>query len=192
MANQLKGLDAFQVLRSVYELTNNTLRVSVIDGSTGSGTGFEVIISHINDSIRLGDGTNFITSTNLASKYGLDVHIINASLPLPLNAATESTLANIDSKLNTLGQKPSATSVPVVIAGDQSQIPVNTIKLFDKMYDSGIQTYPTSVQEVITTYLGGLLGTPVQRVTITYSDSTKNDLINFQREYWNGLTWVIG
>lgn len=46
------------------------------------------------------------------------------SLPLPTGAATEITLASIDSKLNTLGQKTSAFSVPVVLASDQSPIEV--------------------------------------------------------------------
>ena len=49
------------------------------------------------------------------------------SLPLPLGAATESTLSSVDSKLNTLGQKNSLGSVPVVIANDQSLITTSQI-----------------------------------------------------------------
>lgn len=48
-----------------------------------------------------------------------------ASLPLPTGAATEATLLSIDGKLNSLGQKASAGSVPVVIASDQSPIDVS-------------------------------------------------------------------
>jgi hypothetical protein len=77
VANDLKGLDAPQVLRSVYDDTKNTLRVSIIDGSTGGGGGFEVIISHTDDSIRLGDGTNYFTSTSLSGKVALDVNTVN-------------------------------------------------------------------------------------------------------------------
>lgn len=77
MANNLKGLDAPQVLRSVYDETKNTLRVSVVDGSSGGAGGFEVIITHTDDSIRLGDGTNYFTSTSLSGKVGLDVNTIN-------------------------------------------------------------------------------------------------------------------
>lgn len=53
-----------------------------------------------------------------------------ASLPLPTGAATEATLATrladatFTSRINTLGQKTSANSTPVVIASDQSAIPV--------------------------------------------------------------------
>ena len=45
-----------------------------------------------------------------------------AALPLPTGAATD---ANITSRLGTVGQKVSASSAPVVIASDQSAIPVS-------------------------------------------------------------------
>lgn len=53
-----------------------------------------------------------------------------ASLPLPSGAATEATLstraadATITARLGTLGQKTSANSTPVVLASDQSGVPV--------------------------------------------------------------------
>lgn len=89
MANNLKGLDANQVLRSVYDIDKNTLRVSIIDGSTGGGGGFEVIISHTDDSIRLGDGTNLTTATVVGPKVGLDVNILNGITIAPLDASKD-------------------------------------------------------------------------------------------------------
>jgi hypothetical protein len=59
------------------------------------------------------------------------VAISAASLPLPTGAATEATLATrvadatITARLNTLGQKAMAASAPVVIASDQSAIPLS-------------------------------------------------------------------
>jgi hypothetical protein len=53
-----------------------------------------------------------------------------ASLPLPTGAATETTLgtrladSTFTGRINTLGQKISANSTPVVLASDQSSIPV--------------------------------------------------------------------
>lgn len=54
-----------------------------------------------------------------------------ASLPLPAGAATSAlqttantSLSSIDGKLNSLGQKVSASSMPVVISSDQSAIPI--------------------------------------------------------------------
>ena len=77
MSNNLKNLDANQVLRSVYDVDLNTLRVSIVDGSSGGGGSLEVVISHLNDSIRLGNGTSFITTTTIGPKVSLDTNIIN-------------------------------------------------------------------------------------------------------------------
>lgn len=61
----------------------------------------------------------------------INVQDISGSISLPTGAATEAkqdagntSLASIDTKLNSLGQKASAGSVPVVIASDQSAVPV--------------------------------------------------------------------
>ena len=94
MAVELKGpgnilkVDAFQVLRSVFDVDKNCLRVCVVDGSPGSGGGIEVIIDHTNDSIRLGNGTSFFTSTNENGDIALDVHISNSSLSVTSNPIT--------------------------------------------------------------------------------------------------------
>ena len=50
--------------------------------------------------------------------------ITAAALPLPAGASTEVTLAAMSGKLGALGQKAMVGSAPVVIAGDQSSIPV--------------------------------------------------------------------
>lgn len=77
MANNLKGYDGFQVLRSVFDVDQNCLRVCIVSGGSG-GIAAEVIIDHTNDSIRLGDGTSLVTTTVDGSKVGLDVNILNA------------------------------------------------------------------------------------------------------------------
>lgn len=83
MANNLKGLDAPQVLRSVYDEDPNALRVNVINGTGGSGASeLEVLIDHTEDSVRLGDGVKFITSTSSGAKTALDVNVINGLTPV--------------------------------------------------------------------------------------------------------------
>lgn len=52
-----------------------------------------------------------------------------ASLPLPTGAATESTVAAINTKTPSLGQAAMAASVPVVIANNQSAVPVSASAL---------------------------------------------------------------
>lgn len=89
MANNLKGLDAPQVVRSVYDDIKNTIRVSVHDADTGGGA-FEVIVNQADDSIRIGDGTNLVTTTTAGSKVALDVNTLNPVqiFTLPFDAIT--------------------------------------------------------------------------------------------------------
>jgi hypothetical protein len=65
------------------------------------------------------------------------------------------------------------------------------ILLFNLPYDSGQTTYPSSTQTVYTTYKGGFSGTPVQQVTLNFTDATQNNLLNWQRANWNGSAWIV-
>lgn len=49
----------------------------------------EIVVSHLDDSIRIGDGTNLATITPIGSKKALDVNAVNAA------AATTPTIANV-------------------------------------------------------------------------------------------------
>lgn len=49
---------------------------------------------------------------------------ISGTVSLPTGASTETTLAALNAKFNSLGQKTMANSVPVVIASDQTSVPV--------------------------------------------------------------------
>jgi hypothetical protein len=82
MAVDLKKYDFPQVLRSVFEVEDNCLRVKVVNGTPGGGGELEVLITHTEDSVRLGDGTDFLTSTHVGPQVGLDVAIINVPLPV--------------------------------------------------------------------------------------------------------------
>jgi hypothetical protein len=53
-------------------------------------------------------------------------------------------------------------------------VTVNSVGLFTLPYDSIAAAYPSSTVETYQSYLGGLSGTPVQLITVTYVDATKN------------------
>jgi len=68
-----------------------------------------------------------VTNTPLAvTQSGTwNLNNITGTISLPTGAATEATLSALNAKLNTLGQKTMANSTPVVIASDQSAIPIS-------------------------------------------------------------------
>jgi len=55
------------------------------------------------------------------------------------------------------------------------------IGLFTLPYDSIAATYPSPTVEDYQSYLGGLSGTPVQLIVVTYTDSTKNLILSVVR-----------
>ena len=61
-----------------------------IDVNILGGVNVEVDLSHLDDSVRLGDGTNFFTSTSENGDIALDVHISNSDLDIRnLDATTD-------------------------------------------------------------------------------------------------------
>lgn len=82
-------LDYEQVIKQVYDEANDRLRTDATL-NVGSAT-IQVSTSHVDDSIRLGDGTNLTTATVVGPKVGLDVNVLNAlSLDVQLDAASDS------------------------------------------------------------------------------------------------------
>lgn len=92
---------------SVYNAAN-PVPVSITDG-----VNVEVDLSHLDDSVRLGDGTNFLTSTTIGSDIGLDVNVIND--PALANTA-------IASAANTLAVAATAESAVASILADRKYL----------------------------------------------------------------------
>lgn len=62
-------------------LTHSTVGgKKALDVSIADGVNVEVDLSHVDDSVRLGDGTDFFTSTSENGDIALDVHISNSSI----------------------------------------------------------------------------------------------------------------
>jgi len=86
----------------------------LVVGGHASGSGTQYNIVHVSNA-----GAMKVDNSDVTQP------ISAASLPLPTGAATEVTLASVDGKLNSLGQKTMAASVPVVISSDQSAVAVS-------------------------------------------------------------------
>lgn len=109
----------------------------------------EIIISHTDDSIRIGDGTNLVTSTAVGGKRALDIYVANEPSVKILNS--NGTSINSTNPLN----------VEII----SQQVPTN--------YDNGTVSYPTATQEVYSFYQGVTL---LKTATLNYTDSTKEAL----------------
>lgn len=79
-----------------------------------------------------------------ASQSGTwNINNISGTVSLPTGASTEVTLSAINAKLNSLGQKLMAASVPVVIASDQSAVPASQSGTWNINNVSGTISLPT-------------------------------------------------
>jgi hypothetical protein len=77
-------------------------------------------------SVRLSDGSAFLSNLPVSQSGTWNLNNISGTISLPTGAATESTLSSISGKLPaTLGQKAMADSLAVVLASDQSTLPVS-------------------------------------------------------------------
>jgi len=77
-----KRYDANQVIRSVYDINTNSLRVSVDQAIAGPGGGLDIVIDHADDSIRIGDGINLVTTSPAnTGKVAFDVVSLNELVP---------------------------------------------------------------------------------------------------------------
>ncbi len=105
------------------DTSGNINQVSVSSSALPTGAATESTLSTLNGKI---PSNLTVTSTRLlVDGSGVTQPISAASLPLPTGAATETTLSGMSGKLpSTIGQKAMSASLAVVLASDQSSIPV--------------------------------------------------------------------
>lgn len=112
----------------------NPLAVSVKDG-----VNVEVDLSHVDDSVALGDGTNLFTSTTVGADIGLDVNVINASLVVTatdldirdLVAATDSVSSHLFDGAGTALTSTLVNGKQALDVNIENQIAVNDAALAD-------------------------------------------------------------
>lgn len=95
-------------------------------------------------------GANTIGNVNAIQSGTWNVNNVSGTVSLPTGASTSAlqttgntSLSSIDGKLNSLGQKASAASAPVVIASDQSAIPASQSGTWNINNVSGTVSLPT-------------------------------------------------
>lgn len=161
-------LDHQQCIQGSFDETTGRLRVDAqISASIITPPGLEVSIAASDDNIAIRNSNNN-NELLINSNGSININNILGTVSLPTGASTaarqdtgNTSLASIDSK-----------------TVNYSTTPIQTIQLFTKPFDAVTVTYPTGVQEVYVSRVGGIGGTVQQTATVNYVDSTKVSLLN--------------
>jgi len=108
-----------------------------LDVSIADGVNVEVDLSHVDDSVRLGDGTDFFTSTTVGADIGLDVNIINASIAV---TATDLDIRDLSAAQDSVASWLSdgaGTALTSTLVGADQALDVNIV-----------QSVPLSIEDV--------------------------------------------
>lgn len=142
-----KYLNGENILRQVYDADAESLRTTAV--ATFSGGSISVSISHLTDSIKIGDGTDFLAinpdgsinavisgtmnieidaadGDNIAISDGTDTLAINADGSINVaGVATEVTLSAVDAKLGAVESAPGVSaSTAITIQGNPGGLAV--------------------------------------------------------------------
>lgn len=156
---------------------SGTWNITNISGtiSLPTGAATETTLSTLNGKVP--SGLTVSSTRLLVDGSGVTQPISAASLPLPTGAATDSTLSTLSGKFGSLGQKTSAGSAPVVLASDQSAIPVSQSGTWNINNVSGTVSLPTgaATQATLSTLnsktSGALVPTAFDEIVLTYVPS---------------------
>lgn len=131
-------LDYAQVIQNCYDETENRLRVDATATVTFPPS-IAVSIDHTTDSIRLGDGTSYLTSTTAGSKVALDVAVVAGVVS---GTFTQSGLSTaIKETVMTIGD--TSTAVPTTSLLNRNTITVR-VKGTNPVYFGSSAVTPTN------------------------------------------------
>jgi hypothetical protein len=132
--------DPGQVLKDAFDPLTQRLRVDA--QLSASSVTIDVAIDHANDSIRIGDGTNLATITQVGADYGLDVNIISGSVT---GSFTQSGLS-IGIKCQAITVTDSATKIPLASLAGRNSISIRVMGAskvyFDDLTVLSSKSYP--------------------------------------------------
>jgi len=202
------SLDGNQVLQHAFIDTTGEIRVSATLNPGGSS---EVIISHLDDSIKIGDGTSLVTTTTIGPDVGLDINIINTSLNISAtdldirdlnssqdniaieNAAGDALLINPDGSINVNSSNPQGTSVSTyneilsVTTSITTTVVSYTAPVGKTTYLQLVEVSGTNIAQ----YVIKVNGTPINKV-YTYFGSGLSNTFNFSANSNSGFPLSVG
>lgn len=99
-----------------------------LDVSIADGINVEVDLSHVDDSVRLGDGTSFFTSTSENGDIALDVHISNTSLVVTATQLDIDDLNATDDAVQSHLYDGAGTALTSTLVGADQALDVNVVQ----------------------------------------------------------------
>jgi len=122
-------LDSGQIFKRAFDGDNDRLRVDAQISATIAGAQ-EVIITHVDDSIRLGDGTNLVTTTTVSGDVGLDVNVIGGAV----TGEFVQTGLHTAGKITTMLVGDTATVIPTTALSDRNSLSLTNMSPTDTLY----------------------------------------------------------
>lgn len=131
-ANQSTIITSLQLLDDVVATDGVAALTKGYQIAGTDGTNAQIVSTNVSGHVNIADGGNSITvdGTVAATQSGAwNITNVTGTVSLPTGAATETTLAALNTKTPAQGQALMAASVPVVIASNQSAVPVSASSL---------------------------------------------------------------
>lgn len=139
------GTGNFTVVQPTAANLNATVVGSVTaNAGTGDFTVVQPTASNLNATV-VNSGTFAVQA---AQSGTWNINNVSGTISLPTNAATESTLSSLNTKIPSQGQALMAASVPVVIASNQSNVPANITQVGGASLALGQTTMANSIPVV--------------------------------------------
>jgi hypothetical protein len=130
-------LDPAQILKRLYDDATNRLSTDAeISGSVTIESAQEVVISHVDDSIKIGDGTDLLAvntngSINAAQSGTWNITNVSGTVSLPTGASTESTLSALNTKVTACDTGAVVVSSSALPSGAATEATLNAQSSFD-------------------------------------------------------------
>lgn len=121
-------LDASQIIQRSFDGNNDRIRVDAEVSATFGEA--EVNVSHIDDSIRLGDGVDLVTTTTVLGDVGLDVNVISGSI----SGEFTPTGLKVQGKMTTVDITDTASAIPSIALSQRNSLSIANLSTIDTLY----------------------------------------------------------
>lgn len=122
-------LDPGQIIKRAFDESEDRIRVDANITTTIGGTQ-EVLISQVDDSIRIGDGVDLVTTTAVGGDVGLDVNILGGTL----TGEFIQTGLHTAGRITTMDVPDTAISIPATPLANRNSLAITNLSGTDTIY----------------------------------------------------------